>query len=340
MDLGKPVPVKVKVTARGSDLIVDFSEMSPQVRGPINAGPPVGVSAARLALKYLAAPQVLINEGCFRPLSVILPKGTLISAEEPAAMSWWQTPILTVIDTILKAVGQAAPSRIPAAHYADIAALLLFGTDPTTGRSYTDIEPLAGGWGARPNGDGVSATYSVGHGDTYNIPIEVLETRFPIRIECYRLRTDSGGPGRYRGGLGVERTYLVPHGGRLNALSERSECPPWGLEGGMPGASGTIAVRQSRRSKAARYQKVTGLPLRPGARFTFYSGGGGGYGSPLDRDPGRVAEDVQMGYVSVSAARKHYGVVLRPASFEVNEAATKRLRETLRRAAARNDHPS
>jgi len=291
------------------------------------------MSAAKLALKYLAAPEVLINEGCFRPLRVILPRGTLISAEEPAAMSWWQTPVLTVIDTILRAVGRAAPGRIPAGHYADIAAILLSGRDGGTGRAYTHIEPLAGGWGARPRADGMSATYSIGHGDTYNIPVEVLETRFPILIERYRLRTDSGGPGRYRGGLGVERTYRVPYGGRLNALSERSKCPPWGLEGGLAGTPGTIAVQQPRRAKVDRYQKITGLQLAPGARFIFFSGGGGGYGNPLDRDPERVAEDVRMGYVSAAAARKHYGVVLKAASREVGEATTKRLREQLRRTA-------
>lgn len=333
VDLGLPVPIRVKVTIRGSELTVDFSGMSPQVRGPINAGPPVGVSAAKLALKYLAAPEVLINEGCFRPLRVILPRGTLISAEEPAAMSWWQTPVLTVIDTILRAVGKAVAGRIPAGHYSDIAAILLSGRDGRTGRAYTHIEPLAGGWGARPHADGMNATYSIGHGDTYNIPVEVLETRFPILIERYRLRTDSGGPGRHRGGLGVERSYRVPYGGRLNALSERSKCPPWGLEDGLSAAPGTITVQQPRHAKVDHYQKVTGLPLAPGARFSFFSGGGGGYGNPLDRDPERVATDVRMGYVSAAAARKHYGVVLRLASLDVDEAATKRLRERRRRAA-------
>jgi N-methylhydantoinase B len=331
VDLGTPVPVRVKVIVQGSELTVDFSGMSPQVRGPINSGPPVGLSVARLALKYLAAPQVLISEGCFRPLKVILPTGTLISAEEPAAMSWWQTPVLTVIDTILKAVGLATPNRIPAGHYSDIAAILLSGFNPETSRSYSNVEPLAGGWGGRPNGDGMSSTYTIGHGDTYNIPIEVLETRFPVQIEYYRLRTDSGGPGRYRGGLGVERQYRIPYGGRLNALSERSKCPPWGLEGGLNGASGRIEVKQTGRSKIKRYQKVTGLELRPGAYFTFYSGGGGGYGDPLERDPGQVAADVRMGYVSASAAREHYGVVFKPNSFTVNRMATLRLRKKLRR---------
>lgn len=334
VDRGRPVPIKVKVTVRGSDMTVDFTGMSPQVRGAINSGPAVGVSAARLALKYLAAPHLLINEGCFRPLTVVLPPRTLISAEEPAAMSWWQTPILTVIDTILKAVAQGAPERIPAAHYADIAAILLAGTDRATGRTWTDVEPVAGGWGGRPQGDGMSATYTIGHGDTYNIPIEVLETRYPLLVERYRLRTDSGGPGRHRGGVGLERRYRLPQGGMLNALSERSQCPPWGLQGGGPGATGTIVVRPSARGAQERFQKITGRLLEPGATVTVTSGGGGGYGDPLDREPERVAEDARMGYVSRAAARRHYGVVLAPTSLAVQEAATRRLRERMRGAVA------
>lgn len=247
-------------------------------------------------------------------------------------MSWWQTPVLTVIDTILKAVSQGAPDRIPAAHYSDIAAILLTATDPATDRAWTNIEPLAGGWGARPYGDGMSATYTVGHGDTYNIPVEVLETRFPLIAERYRLRRDSGGPGRYRGGLGLERTYRVLHGGMLNALSERSRCPPWGLRGGGAGRSGTVMVKQPGRGKAERVQKVTGLTLKPGATFTFYSGGGGGYGDPLDREPERVADDVRKGYVSPSAARRQYGVVVKPPLMTLDNTATKRLREKMRKA--------
>lgn len=246
-------------------------------------------------------------------------------------MSWWQTPIISVIDTILKAVGQAAPDRIPAGHYSDIAALLLTGTDPGTGRPFTDIEPVAGGWGARPTGDGMSATYTIGHGDTYNIPIEVLETRVPVVVERYRLRADSGGPGRHRGGLGLERAYRLPHGGLLNALSERSHCPPWGLYGGGPGATGGVVAKQAGARRAARFQKVTGLAFRAGASFTFFSGGGGGYGDPLLREPERVAEDVRMGYVSLAAASREYGVVLKGPSLRVDEAATRRLRDHLRK---------
>jgi N-methylhydantoinase B len=329
VDIGKPIAIRVAVTVRDDTMEIDFSRMNPQVRGPINSGIAAGRSAARLALKYLVAAELNANHGCFRPLDVVLPPGTLISALEPAAMSWWQTPILTVIDTILLAMAKARPDAIPAAHYSDISAMLLTGFDSARGKPYTSIEPVAGGWGARPGGDGQSATYTIGHGDTFNIPVEVLETRFPLRVEKYSLRRDSGGAGRYRGGLGVERVYRILDNGVFNGLSERSVCPPWGLAGGGAGLCGAIEVRRATGGRPQAYRKVTGLKLNRGDLFIFHTGGGGGYGSPLRREPDRVARDVRMGYVSRRKAQELYGVVLTARGFAVNPVATLELRKRM-----------
>ncbi len=339
VDIGKPVPIRVAVTVNGDALSIDFSAMSPQVRGPINSGMSAGRSAARLAMKYLVAPELMASHGCFRPLDVVLPPGTLISAREPAAMSWWQTPILTVIDTILLAMSEALPERIPAGHYSDISAMLLTGFDSARGRAFTSIEPVAGGWGARPHGDGPSATYTIGHGDTFNIPIEVLETRFPLRIETYRLRRDSGGAGRHRGGLGLERVYRILDNGVFNGLSERTVCPPWGLSGGEPGQTGAIELRRAGETRGRSFRKVTGLALARDDLFVFRTGGGGGFGPPIERDPARVADDVRMGYVSRSKARTTYGVVLSGRSLRVDESATRALRATLADRAHRERTP-
>lgn len=334
VDIGKPVPIRVKVVVAGDGMTIDFSRMAPQVRGPINCGAAAGRSAARLALKYLVASDVMANDGCFRPLDVVLPPGTLISAEEPAAMSWWQTPLLTVIDTVLLAMAKAAPKLIPAGHYSDISAMLMTGRDPQKKRPFTNIEPVAGGWGARPHGDGPNATYTIGHGDTFNIPIEVLETRYPLLIDRYALRRDSGGPGRWRGGLGLERVFRIVDNGVFNGISERSGCPPWGLAGGSPGWSGSISVERAKAKRGAkpeRYHKVTGLRFGPGDRLFFRTGGGGGYGQALAREPERVAEDVRLGFVSVEAAKADYGVVVDPKTFAVDVAKTAARRATLRK---------
>ncbi|MGE0314336.1 MAG: hydantoinase B/oxoprolinase family protein [Lautropia sp.] len=326
VEIGKPVPIRVSVTVDGDRLKIDFSAMSPQVRGPINSGAAAGRSAARLALKYLVAPDLMASHGCFQPLEVVLPTGTLISAVEPAAMSWWQTPILSVIDTILLAMSKASPHRIPAAHYCDISAMLLTGVDTARGRAFTSIEPVAGGWGARPNGDGPSATYTIGHGDTFNVPVEVLETRFPLRVEAYRLRCDSGGAGRFRGGLGVERIYRILDNGQFNGLTERTRCPPWGLEGGLAGRPGSIAVRRAGSSRLQHFRKVTGLKLARDDVFVFCTGGGGGYGHPFERPVQDVAADVVEGLVSRRQARALYGVVLERRGARVDASATGRLR--------------
>jgi N-methylhydantoinase B len=340
VERGKPVPIRVRVTVRGDAITMDFSKMSPQVRGPINCGPAAGRSAARLALKYLVAPHLGINHGCFRPLEVILPLGTLISAREPAAMSWWQTPILTVIDTVLKAMSQAAPEQIPAAHYGNISSMLLTGHDPATGRQFTSIEPVAGGWGARPHGDGPSATYTIGHGDTFNVPVEVLETRFPVMIERYCMRTDSGGAGRYRGGLGLERVYRILDNGVFNGLSDRSYCPPWGFDGGKAASPGSISLRRKGLKASESFRKITGLRLGADDLLTFCTGGGGGYGDPLAREPERVAEDVEMGYVSASQAREAYGVVFKRGTTNVDAPRTDKLRNDRRAKAKRSKKPT
>ena len=328
VDLGKPVPIRVSVRVKGDSMTIDLSRMSPQVRGPINSGAAAGRSAARLALKYLVAADVMASEGCFRPLEVILPPGTLVSALEPAAMSWWQTPLLTLIDTVLLAMSRAMPERIPAGHYSDISAMLMTGVDPRTGRPFTNIEPVAGGWGARPHGDGPSSTFTIGHGDTFNIPIEVLETRYPLVIERYGLRRDSGGAGRHRGGLGMERVYRVLDNGVFNGLSERSKCRPWGLQGGSPGASGAISVERAGSGDIQSFQKITGLKLKRGDRLFFRTGGGGGFGPATERDPQQVAEDVRQGFVSREAAQRDYGVVLAADTLEPDLSATASLRRS------------
>jgi N-methylhydantoinase B len=228
------------------------------------------------------------------------------------------------------------PDKIPAGHYSDISAMLMTGFDPRTRRAFTNIEPVAGGWGARPDGDGPSATFTIGHGDTFNIPIEVLETRYPLMIVNYGLRQDSGGPGRYRGGLGMERVYRVLDNGVFNGLSERSKCPPWGLKGGHSAFSGEIVIRRAKTRRTETYSKVTGLKLGKDDVLYFRTGGGGGFGDPLLRPVDRVMEDVALGHVSVEAAKKHYGVQIDAKSKKVDEAATQKLRKRMKSTRGRS----
>jgi N-methylhydantoinase B len=176
---------------------------------------------------------------------------------------------------------------------------------------------------------------SVSHGDTYKGSLEVEESLSPYQVRCYRLATDSGGAGRYRGGLGIDIAWHFPEGCLAMVELERSKCPPWGLHGGRPGRGNTGEVRLP-DGTSRRVQKVTGAEFAPGTTVVYHTAGGGGWGDPLQRDPAAVLNDVIQGYVSVAAARDEYGVLLSADGRAVDAAATAGLRERLREGGDRD----
>lgn len=304
--LDKPLRIKVKVTIAGGRMIVDFSEMNDQVPGPTNSGYSGGLAAARIAYKCLTQPRAPVNEGCFRPLEIVLPEGKLLNAKAPAALGLWSIPLPTVIDTILKALAPALPEQIPAAHKGDMGGCSIGGFR-ADGRRFLLMNIFGGGWGGRPHEDGESASVSVCQGDVRSAPVELQEIQYPFLIERFALRTDSGGAGRHRGGLGVELTYRALQKAVANVNCERTKDPPWGLHGGKPGAVNE-AILTRRDGSEQRLLKATGVPVEAGDRLTFRTAGGGGWGDPRSRDPGAIADDVAKGYVSPAAARRDYGV--------------------------------
>jgi N-methylhydantoinase B len=303
--LDKALRIKVKVIIDGSRMVIDFSEMNDQVPGPTNSGFSGGLAAARIAYKCLTQPRAPVNEGCFRPLELILPEGKLLNARAPAALGLWSIPLPTVIDTILKALAPALPDRIPAAHKGDMGGCSIGGFRPD-GRRFLLMNIFGGGWGGRPHEDGESASVSICQGDVRSAPIELQEIQYPFLIERFALRTDSGGAGQHRGGLGVELTYRALQKAVTNVNCERTKDPPWGLHGGQPGAVNE-AVLIRRDGSEQTLKKATGVPMEPGDRLTFYTAGGGGFGDPRARDRAAIADDVGKGYVSAAAARRDYG---------------------------------
>jgi N-methylhydantoinase B len=303
--LDKPLRIKVKVIIDGSRMVIDFSEMNDQVPGPTNSGFSGGLAAARIAYKCLTQPRAPVNEGCFRPLGLILPEGKLLNAKAPAALGLWSIPLPTVIDTILKALAPALPDRIPAAHKGDMGGCSIGGFRPD-GRRFLLMNIFGGGWGGRPHEDGESASVSICQGDVRSAPVELQEIQYPFLIERFALRTDSGGAGEHRGGLGVELTYRALQKAVTNVNCERTKDPPWGLHGGKPGAVNE-AVLIRRDGSEQKLKKATGVPMEPGDRLTFFTAGGGGFGDPRARDRAAIADDVAKGYVSAEAARRDYG---------------------------------
>jgi N-methylhydantoinase B len=316
VELGKPVPIRVKVTVAGERMTIDLSGVAAQVRGFYNSGHTTAHACAQVAYKCLTSPtDYPINDGSFRSLEVVAPPGRVVSAVKPAAMRRWMTFPMTIVDTIFKALAPVIPDRVPAGHHADLIIAMLIGFSEKTKRVIiAGISQTGGGWGAKRDEDGVSATIAMNDGDTHNSPVELMETKYPVVVESYALVPDSGGAGRRRGGLGCERVVRLATDLRLTTHIDRSRCAPWGLYGGQEAMANRIAVRREGRLKDDfGNAKVYTLALAPGDAVLLRGGGGGGFGDPLERPPALVAEDVRQGYVSETAARALYAASTRPA---------------------------
>ncbi|HWI36433.1 MAG TPA: hydantoinase B/oxoprolinase family protein [Burkholderiales bacterium] len=320
VEIGRPVPIKVRVVKKGDEMTVDLSQVSPQVRGFFNSGATTGYSCAQVAYKCLTSPtDYPINEGSFRSLKVVLAPGTVVSAVKPAAMRWWMTFPMTVVDTVFKAMEPAIPDRTIAAHHADLCVALINGLSPKDGRFFlAGIGPLGGGFGAKRTEDGVSATVCMNDGDTHNHPVEQMEAKYPMLFERHALRQDSGGPGRYRGGLGTEQVVQARSPININVQVDRVHCRPWGLSGGESGAGNQVTLRIAGQELGELPNaKVHMRRLNKGDAVTIRAGGGGGFGAPHEREPERVLHDVREGYVSIEAAAEKYGVVIDPRTLQI-----------------------
>ena len=325
INVDRTIPIEVAVRVAGEEITVDFTGIAEQMQGPLNAGRNGGaVAAARVACKYLLAPDEPANEGAFRPLTVVIPDGTFLSARADAAMGGSGSTLPTVIDTIFRAIAQAAPDRVAAAHHGTYGIHMFYGRDPETGELFKQSDTATGGWGASWNRDGSGPYRSLIHSDTHGVPIEMQEAMTPFFVNSVELRTDSGGPGTFRGGLGVEKIYtpLVPMA--LNASFERTKCPPWGLNGGLPGKVGFVEILRDGHTIGPLTK--ANCPILLGDTVRVYTGGGGGYGAPHLRPAEKVAHDVEYGYVSRASALADYKVVL-DEDGRVVEAATEQLRK-------------
>jgi len=310
VDLGKPIPVRVTVTVKGDEMTVDLSNVGEQVRGFFNSGRPA-------------------------------PEGKFVNATRPAPMRMWMTYPMTVIDTIFKALAPAIPTRVAAAHHADLVVANINGRHPANRKLFLYLGGLiGGGWGAKHNEDGMCATIAINDGDTHNGPSEQVEAKYPFIIERYGLREDSGGAGKHRGGLGAEQVVRVLSDTMFNSQIERVENRPWGLFGGLSAHGNQVAIHRGGQPETVYATgKVFSQLLKPGDAYVLRSGGGGGFGKPTDRRREQVEDDVRQGYVSVEAARDQYGVVIDPVSMKVDAAATDALRARMRATGLPKDQP-
>jgi N-methylhydantoinase B len=340
IEIGKRVPIRVRVTVDGERFVVDLTDLSHQLRGFYNSGPTTGYGCAQVAYKCLSSPtDYPINDGSFRPLEVVLPPGRVVSAVKPAPLKLWMTIPMTIVDTVFKALAPAMPDRVIAGHHADLGVPQLHGFSAKERRLYiVTFGPIGGGWGAKRTEDGVSATVCINDGDTHNSPVEMMETKSPIMVRYHRLAEDSGGAGRFRGGLGAEYAVQARAEMMLNTRIERVNCPPWGLEGGRDGTGNRVELwLGGAHKKDLPNAKVLSCRLSEGDGFSVRGGGGGGFGHPWQRPAETVQNDVRQGYVSRERAASDYGVVLDPETLEIDEAETASRRAALRDAAETPD---
>jgi N-methylhydantoinase B len=303
----EPLPIRIKIVVAGDEITVDYSGLPDQVAGCINAGYyGGGRTTARVAFKYLIAPDEAANEGMFRPLQLILPPRTLLSADPTAPMGNYNRCFPTVIDAVIRAFEKALPERVTGGHFGHFAALRFMGRR-VDGTPLDCIDGGWGGWGAGFDHDGSGPFRTMAHGDSHIIPIELQETMYPFRVEEMSLWQDSGGPGTFRGGLGIRKVYRMLEPCNLRVDFDRRHCPPWGVQGGKAAPGGWVTVAKPSGERKQLF-KTKGYAVTPGDVVTMEVGGGGGYGSPEQRSRELVRRDVRAGYVSAEAAEAKYGL--------------------------------
>lgn len=309
LSVGEPIPIRVKVIVKSGEMTIDLSGVSPQVRGYYNSAGATGIACAQVAFKCLTTPTVYpVNDGAFRSLKVVCPEGTVVSARRPAAMRWWMAIPMTVVDTIIKALAPVMPGVAAGGHHADLAVMEFRGVNPKTGDYFAAaIGPTGGGWGAKSSEDGHPVTVCSNDGDTHNSPTERIEAKYPLLVERYELRTDSGGAGRFRGGLGARIVIEALAPVEVSTPVERTRCKPWGIEGGEDADANRVSLYRNGSWEKLENGKVANVHLNPGDKICVETGGGGGFGDPMQRDPKAIVADLNNGYISSEHALRYYG---------------------------------
>ena len=324
-----PIAIKVKMVVEHDSLIIDFTGTSPQVRGGINCPLPFTISCCGYAIRSAMRTDIPNTSGLFRPIRVIAPEGTIVNPVMPAASSMRGVVGFRLADALFGALAQVVPRAVPAAGEGGNSLIIIGGYNKQR-HPFIMFDLVAGTWGARPDkdgNDGLSNPAAV----IANIPAELMELEYPVRLEQYAFAQDSGGAGKYRGGLAVVRDWRFL-GDQPANLTIRSDCrafPPYGLFGGGKGAPSWNIVNPGTATERVLKTKVTDN-LQPGDVIRHIQPGGGGWGDPLERDPAAVLRDVINDKVSTAKAKELYGVIIDSSRLKVDEVATKKKRTTMR----------
>lgn len=319
-----PYRLSLSLTVADDRIRVSFEGTSATTRGPVNI-PEIGTrSAVRAGLKGLLMPLDPTNEGHFLAFDFDVPPGLVVSPQRPAPCDSYGYAAVTLMELTIRAMSEAVPDRCSAGSY-QLFGIYLFRVDPREGTPFIFIDPVDGGHGARPHADGPTLIF-LADGDTPNTPVEVLETRYPIRCERHEYLPGVEGAGTRRGGLGIRRDFRVLEPGiYMQCAIENTRAPlPRGLDGGDDGRPSVIVVRPGAENEARVQERLSFFgPFEPGDVVSARSGGGGGWGPPFSRDPGDIAGDVRDELLTLEEAETIYGVVLEVSNgVQVNPDAT------------------
>ena len=328
---GQPdVVIKAAVEIKGSDITVDLDGSSPQVNWGGNVVYNFTYAYVFMAVKSMFGPDIPNNDGCAKPIKLKAPENSVVNCKFPVAVAARLVVGHYITEIIYRALSEVAPGKVIAASGGTPAQMNVFYGKKNDAKPWHSVIIRGGGMGASSANDGNYVYIFPANGA--NTPIEIFESDTPLIVEIRELLADSGGPGRMKGGLGQREVFRIPDDNyapippvNLGIQAGRHIHPPEGLFGGKPGAKAQFLING-----------VSGNPfgltqLKPGDVVTIDAAGGGGHGNPLEREPEMVEKDVVEGYVSVERAREDYGVIINPETMKVDEEATRKMRDTLRK---------
>ncbi len=297
IELDRQLRVHARLSVEGDSVEVDFSGSDSQAKGPVNCTLNMTLSAVICGALMSIGREVPANAGCYRPISVLAPEGSIVNANFPAPVANRMAVGHRVVNAVMGAFAKALPDRVPASYYGVSYAYALNAINADGSRQvYFDLE--CGGWGGHPEGDGASG-FSCGFHNIANTPVEMIENDYPITFLRYSLVPNSGGEGKFRGGLGLAREFrLDAPEGLFAANLDRFKVAPYGLSGGKPGCPGRLIVRRAGTEEEYDLpSKVAGLAMKSGDVVRLETAGGGGFGDPGERDDKSRADDFAKGYV-------------------------------------------
>ncbi len=322
----QPIRIAVTVTLDDGTVTIDYTGSSPQVRGPFNISLSSMYAGTWCAVRHMVSPEILQNEGCYRPIRVIAPLGTVVRPHPPAAVTGRFHTLARMCDTIIRAFNQARDEKATGSDNAHLSTSSISGKYPGSQKGYVFFDACGGGWGGTYVCDGMDGAKGL-MSNARDCPIEVAEMEYPLRIERYELIPDSGGPGKFRGGMGLYRATRFLHGdGYFVNRSDGTKFPPHGTLGGMKGAPARHTLIRKDGTVIRLPSKVTYFDIHEGDLLHYETAAGGGYGHPWEREPQRVLDDLLDGKISLDSARDIYRVAVDLKTGIVDEEETARLR--------------